>query len=106
MAPTISYLPALTAVQDQCQPQSRDPWVDLSLAQAPHNSMDLAPVDPACPTLPLTVDLLVISEDSHRQADQDPRVHRSHLVQALMAPVDQMVRPTVGRLAPMDLTST
>lgn len=106
MAPTISYLPALTAVQDQCQPQSPDPWVDLSLAQAPHNSMDSAPVDLACPTLPLTVALLVIFEASPRQADPARRAHHSPSVQAPMDPVDQMARPTVGHLGPMDLTSS
>lgn len=106
MAPTISYLPALTAVQDQCQPRSQDPWADLSLAQAPHNSMDSAPVDLACPTLPLTVDLLVIFEASPRQADLAPPGHHSPLVQAPMDPVDLMARLTVGHLGLMDLTSS
>ena len=79
--------------------------MDLSLDLAPRNSMDSAPVDPACPTLPLTVDLLVIFEASHRQEDQAPPGPRSPLVQAPMAPVDQMVRHTVAPLGPMDLTS-
>jgi len=104
VVPTISYLLALTVVQDQCR--VRDPWVDLSLGQAPRNSMDLAPVDLACPPPPLTVALLVISEASPHLEDPAPRDHLSHLAQAPTDPVDQMVRLTVAHLGPMDLTSS
>lgn len=106
MVPTISYLPALTVVQDQCRARSRDPWVDLSLGQAPRNSMDWAPVGQACPPLPIIVALLVISEASPHLADPAPRDHHSHLAQAPTDPVDQMARLTVARLGPMDLTSS
>ena len=106
VVPTISYLPALTVVQDQCRHQSQDLWVDLSLGQAPRNSMDWAPVGPACPPLPLIVALLVISEVSPHQADPAPRDHHSHSAQAPMDPVDQMAHLTVARLGPMDLTSS
>lgn len=74
--------------------------MDLSLGQAPHNSMDLAPVDLACPTLPLTVDLLVIFEDSRHRADRAPLVHLFHLVQDPMDLVDLTAHPTA---APRDL---
>lgn len=53
--------------------------------------MDSVPAGPACPTLPLTVVLLVISEVSLRLADPAPRVLPSPSVQVPMDPVAPMV---------------
>ena len=98
---TISYLPALTAAP--CLDKAL--WVAPSLVQVPPNSMDLVPVGPACPTLPLTVVLLVISEVSLRLAGLAPLVLLSHSARVQTGPVAPTVPHTAGLRGLTGLTS-
>jgi len=106
----ISYLPAPTVAQVQCQVQAKVPWVDPSLALDPLNLMDSAPVVQACQALDLLQTvvlpalLLVIFVVSHLLVDLVPQVLHSHLALVPMDPVGQMVRLTADPLVLMDLT--
>ena len=76
------------------------------MAQVPRNSMDLVPVGLACPTLPLTVVLLVTSEVSLLLADLDPQVLPSHSALVPMDPVVPVVLLTVDLQVLTGLTSS